>query len=132
MKYVVNSEGLSQLAMVEKTVLQVNAQSFEIEVQPDTPLLYVLRNQLNLKAPKYGCGMGQCGSCMVLVAGQTMYSCQLTVAQVQQHQITTLEGLGATDKIGSSVVDAFLKEQAAQCGFCTNGMIMSAVSLLRQ
>ena len=95
----------------------------------DTPLLYVLRNDLKLNGPKYGCGLSQCGSCTVLVDGQAVRSCVTPVGSVTGQDITTLEGLGTLEK-PSKLQQAFIDEQAAQCGYCLNGMIMSAQALL--
>src|SRR5689334_8588127 len=95
------------------------------------PLLYVLRNSLGLRAVKFGCGLGQCGACTVLVDGRAVRSCSTPVSQVSGRSITTLEGLGAPEK-PDKVQAAFIAEQAAQCGYCTNGMIMSARALLNQ
>ena len=99
------------------------------EAAPDTPLLYVLRNDLLLNGPKYGCGLGQCGACTVLVDGQPTRSCVVPVSIAREREITTLEGLG---RIGDlhPIQRAFIDEQAAQCGYCLNGMIMSAKALL--
>jgi nicotinate dehydrogenase subunit A len=94
---------------------------------PGQPLLYVLRNTLGLHAAKFGCGLGQCGSCTVLLDGKAARSCMLPVKQAAGHAITTLEGLG-----GAAIQTAFIAEQAAQCGYCTNGMIVSAAALLSQ
>jgi nicotinate dehydrogenase subunit A len=95
------------------------------------PLLYVLRNSLGLRAVKFGCGLGQCGACTVLVDGRAVRSCSTPVSQVSGRSITTLEGLGGPEK-PDKVQAAFIAEQAAQCGYCTNGMIMSARALLNQ
>jgi nicotinate dehydrogenase subunit A len=94
---------------------------------PDQPLLYVLRNSLGLHAAKFGCGLGQCGSCTVLLDGKAVRSCMIPVKQAAGHAVTTLEGLN-----GTPVQNAFIAEQAAQCGYCTNGMIMSATAVLSQ
>lgn len=96
---------------------------------PDQPLLYVLRNQLGLHAAKFGCGLGQCGACTVLLDGRAVRSCQTPVKQAAGRAVTTLEGLGTPEK-PHAVQAAFIAEQAAQCGYCTNGMIMSAKALL--
>jgi nicotinate dehydrogenase subunit A len=96
---------------------------------PDQPLLYVLRNSLNLTAAKYGCGLGQCGACTVLVDGAPVRSCLTPVSTLAGRSITTLEGLGTPDK-PHKVQAAFIAEQAAQCGYCTNGMVMSSAALL--
>lgn len=109
--------------------LKVNGRTQEVAVPDDTPLLYVLRNDLKLNGPKYGCGLSQCGSCTVLVDGQAVRSCVTPVGSVTGQDITTLEGLGTLDK-PSKLQQAFIDEQAAQCGYCMNGMIMSAQALL--
>ena len=96
---------------------------------PDQPLLYVLRNVLNLTAAKYGCGLGQCGACTVLVDGAPVRSCLTPVSTIAGRSITTLEGLGTPDK-PHKVQAAFIAEQAAQCGYCTNGMVMTSAALL--
>jgi nicotinate dehydrogenase subunit A len=95
----------------------------------DQPLLYVLRGALGLHGPKFGCGLGQCGACTVLVEGQATRSCTLPVSRAAGRAITTLEGLGTPDKL-HRVQAAFIAEQAAQCGYCTNGMIIASVGLL--
>jgi nicotinate dehydrogenase subunit A len=96
---------------------------------PGQPLLYILRNQLSLTGPKFGCGLGQCGACTVLVDGKPARSCVTPVSQVAQHSVTTIEGLGSPEK-PDVVQAAFIAEQAAQCGYCTNGMVMTAKALL--
>jgi len=96
---------------------------------PAQPLLYILRNQLSLTGPKFGCGLGQCGACTVLVDGKAVRSCVTPVSQVAQHSVTTIEGLGSPEK-PDAVQAAFIAEQAAQCGYCTNGMVMTAKALL--
>jgi len=98
---------------------------------PDQPLLYILRNTLGLHGPKFGCGLAQCGACSVLVDGKAAHSCVLPVKQVAGRAVTTLEGLGTPEK-PDAVQAAFIAEQAAQCGYCTNGMIISAKGLLNQ
>src|SRR6185369_8910998 len=95
----------------------------------DMPLLYALRNELGLHAAKFGCGLGQCGACTVLVDGKPARSCVTTISEAAGKQITTAEGLGSPDK-PHPVQAAFISEQAAQCGYCTNGMVMGAVALL--
>ncbi len=109
--------------------LRVNGAARTLNVESDTPLLYVLRNDFELNAPKFGCGLGQCGACMVLIDGRARYSCQTPCADAAGKAITTLEGLGTLDKL-HPLQKAFLDEQAAQCGYCTNGMIISAKALL--
>ena len=113
-----------------KYTLKVNGRSRTVDVQPDTPLLYVLRENLALKGPRFGCGLGQCGACTVLIDGQAVRSCMLPVADVKG-AVTTLEGLG-TSKKPSKLQQAFIEAQAAQCGYCINGMIMSAAALLER
>jgi nicotinate dehydrogenase subunit A len=110
--------------------LRVNGRSQTIDADdPNMPLLYALRDHLELHGPKFGCGLGQCGACTVIVGGNAVRSCQTPVSQVQGREITTLEGLGSPEQM-HKVQAAFVAEQAAQCGYCTNGMIMSATALL--
>ena len=110
--------------------LRVNGQTRTIDADdPNMPLLYALRDDMELNGPKFGCGLGQCGACTVIVDGNAVRSCQMTVSQAQGRQITTLEGLGSPEQM-HKVQAAFVAEQAAQCGYCTNGMIMSATALL--
>jgi nicotinate dehydrogenase subunit A len=109
--------------------LHVNGQSREATAEATTPLLYVLRNDLELNGPKFGCGLGQCGACMVLVDGVAMRSCQMPVSAVENKPVITLEGLGSRDSL-HPLQKAFIDEQAMQCGYCINGMIMSAKALL--
>jgi nicotinate dehydrogenase subunit A len=112
--------------------LQVNGRTATVESwDPAQPLLYVLRNALGLHGPKFGCGLGQCGACSVLIDGTPARSCLMSVEQAAGHTITTLEGLGTAEQ-PDPVQAAFMAEQAAQCGFCTNGMIMAAKALLTQ
>jgi nicotinate dehydrogenase subunit A len=98
---------------------------------PDQPLLYVLRNGLSLTGAKYGCGLGQCGACTVIVDGEAMRSCQLPVAAVAGRKVTTIEGLGTPER-PHPVQAAFIQEQAAQCGYCANGMVMTTAALLEK
>ena len=109
--------------------LSVNGKRHTSPAAPETPLLYVLRNDLGLNSAKYGCGIAQCGACTVLLDGQAIRSCVTPSAAAAQGQITTLEGLGTTDKL-HALQKAFIEEQAVQCGYCINGMIMSAKALL--
>jgi len=109
--------------------LTVNGRSHQIDDDPGTPLLYVLRNTLQLNAAKFGCGMAQCGACTVLMDDQPIYSCLTPIAGLQGRRITTLEGLG-TAANPSPLQQAFMTEQAAQCGYCIAGMIMRAEALL--
>ena len=110
--------------------LHVNGRDHAVSLDdPETPLLYVLRDELALHGPKFGCGLGQCGSCTVMVDGQAVRSCTTKAASVAGRAITTLEGLGSPEA-PSKVQAAFIAEAAAQCGYCTNGMIMTATALL--
>jgi len=104
--------------------LQVNGRSHTVEAEPSTPLLYILRNDLGLNGPKFGCGLGQCGACMVIINGNAVRSCQELVRAATRGEITTLEGLGSVDH-PHPIQQAFIDEQAAQCGYCINGMIMA-------
>jgi nicotinate dehydrogenase subunit A len=111
--------------------LRVNRSSVTVECDGQTPLLYILRNDLALNGPKFGCGLGQCGACTVLIDGQPVRSCVMPIASVGGRSIVTLDGLskgGAPDPLQR----AFIEAQAAQCGYCTNGMIMTAKALLEQ
>jgi len=110
--------------------LRVNGRAQTLEIDdPAMPLLYALRDQFDLSGPKFGCGLGQCGACTVIINGEAVRSCQLPVSGAQNRDITTLEGLGTPERL-SAVQAAFVAEQAAQCGYCTNGMIMTATALL--
>ena len=111
--------------------LTVNGKSHDIDAEPDMPLLYALRDDLKLNGAKFGCGLGQCGSCTVLLEGQPVMSCVVPVSVVQRRQITTLEGLGTADA-PNALQKAFIEEQAAQCGYCIAGMIMRAQALLNR
>ncbi|MBW7924556.1 MAG: (2Fe-2S)-binding protein [Burkholderiaceae bacterium] len=110
--------------------LHVNGAEHRIAAAPDTPLLTVLRNDLGLNGPKYGCGLGQCGACTVLVDGTAARACVIPLAGAAGRRITTLEGLGTRSR-PHPVQQAFIDEQAAQCGYCLNGMIVAAVALLQ-
>ena len=115
--------------MPQSFTLQVNGASRSVSVEPDTPLLYILRNDLELNGPRFGCGLSQCGACTVLVDGRVTRSCVTAVSSLGAKSITTLEGLGSKDRL-HPLQKAFIEEQAAQCGYCTNGMIMAAKALL--
>jgi nicotinate dehydrogenase subunit A len=120
----------------------VNGKNHEVGAAPNTPLLYVLRNELNLNGPKFGCGLGQCGACTVHIDGKAIRSCLFPVSAAEGKPITTLEGLGSAYAAAHHIAadkphlhplqEAFIEEQAAQCAYCTNGMIMSAASLLQK
>lgn len=107
----------------------LNGKTRSVQADPSTPLLYVLRDTLGLKGPKFGCGLGQCGACTVIIDGKAVLSCVTPVASVQHKGITTLEGLGNTRHL-HPLQKAFIEEQAAQCGYCMNGIIMNAKVLL--
>jgi len=109
--------------------LEVNGQRHGLHLDPSAPLLLVLRNDLALNGPKYGCGLGECGACTVLLDGKAVRSCVLPVSRAEGRRVTTLEGLG-TIEAPHPVQSAFIAEQGAQCGYCLNGMIMTVVALL--
>jgi nicotinate dehydrogenase subunit A len=111
--------------------LEVNGRQVTVDSEPDTPLLYVLRDELKLNAAKYGCGLGQCGACTVLVEGEAVFSCVTPIAMLEGKKITTVEGLGSAASPGV-LQRAFIEEQAAQCGFCIPGMMMRAAALLKK
>ena len=115
--------------MTQRIDLEVNGERHAIDVDPDMPLLYALRDDLGLKNPRFGCGLAQCGACTVLVDGQPVRSCVTPVASVQQKHVTTLNGIGTPEK-PHKVQAAFIEEQAMFCGYCINGWIMTAVALL--
>jgi nicotinate dehydrogenase subunit A len=113
------------------TTLTVNGHEHQIDADPDTPLLYVLRDDLKLNAAKFGCGLGQCGACTVIVDGKAVLSCVTPVLLLAGKQVTTLEGLGTIDN-PAPIQKAFIEEQAAQCGYCIAGMMMRAQALLQR
>src|SRR6185503_7691204 len=110
--------------------LRVNGSTQEVSAEPETPLLYALRNDVGLNGPKFGCGLAQCGACTVLIDGKPVRSCVTPLSAVKG-AITTIEGLGSTDKL-HPLQKAFIAEQACQCGYCGNGMVMSAKALLER
>jgi len=112
-----------------KLAIRVNGRRHVVEATSDTALLYVLRNELELRGPRFGCGLAQCGACTVQVDGEPTRSCVTPVSEVEGKQVTTLEGLGSEAKPGR-VQKAFIEHQAAQCGYCTNGMIVAADAFL--
>jgi nicotinate dehydrogenase subunit A len=109
--------------------LKVNGKTQVVDVDPEMPLLYVLRNDLQLNGPKFGCGLAQCGACTVILNGNAIRSCVTLVSAIQNQPVTTLEGLGSTKKM-HKIQQAFVDEQAVQCGYCINGMIMTSKALL--
>jgi len=118
--------------MTQPTIrLTVNGRIHDVDAAPDTALLYVLRNDLELNGPKYGCGLGECGACAVLIEGIAARSCVIPISGCVGRDIVTLEGLGSRDH-PDPMQDAFIREQAAQCGYCLNGMIMSIKALLNR
>jgi nicotinate dehydrogenase subunit A len=116
--------------MSENLELHVNGRHVRVQADPDAPLLYVLRNQLGLKGAHYGCGLEQCGACMVLVDGDPVFACNRAVSAVVGREVTTLEGLTQGDA-PHPLQEALVAEQAGQCGYCLGGIIMSAAALLR-
>jgi nicotinate dehydrogenase subunit A len=117
--------------MVDRLALRVNGREETVSASGDTPLLYVLRNDLGLNGPKFGCGLAQCGACAVLQNGVEIRSCVTPVASAVGSEITTCEGLGTPDKL-HPLQAAFVTEQAAQCGYCISGMVIAAAALLKQ
>ena len=111
--------------------LRVNGRPQTVDVDPATPLLYVLSDDLGLRGPKFGCGLGQCGACAVIVNGRAVRSCVTPVGTIGAAEVTTLEGLGTSER-PHPIQQAFIDEQAAQCGFCLNGVILSAKAFLDQ
>jgi nicotinate dehydrogenase subunit A len=115
--------------MPDPVTLNVNGAQHTVCAEPDTPLLYILRNDLKLKGAKFGCGLGQCGACMVLIDGHNVMSCDTPLWAAAGKAITTIEALGSVDAPGA-LQRAFIAEQAAQCGYCLSGVIMTAAALL--
>jgi nicotinate dehydrogenase subunit A len=111
--------------------LRVNGRSHTLDTDPATPLLYVLSDDLALRGPRFGCGLGQCGACTVIVKGQAIRSCMTPVQAVAGVEVTTLEGLGTSERL-HPIQQAFIDEQASQCGFCLSGVILSAKALIDQ
>ena len=111
--------------------ITVNGESHRVDAAPDTPLLYVLRNDLGLNGPKFGCGLGQCGACAAMVGGKLARTCSITLRDVGAGEVTTLEGLGSAER-PHPLQRAFIAEQALQCGYCVSGILMSAAALLKQ
>jgi nicotinate dehydrogenase subunit A len=115
---------------MSRLTITVNGGRHRVAATPDTPLLYVLRNELHLRGPRFGCGLAQCGACTVLVGGKAIRSCVTPVSAASKARITTLEGLG-TEKKPHPIQQAFIDHQAAQCGYCTSGMMMAAAAFLK-
>jgi len=116
---------------VATITLRVNGQAHTVTAEPDTPLLYILRNDVGLSGPKFGCGLAQCGACTVHLGGQAIRSCSVPVSAAAGKDVTTVEGIGTPEK-PHPLQAAFVAEQAAQCGYCTSGMIMQAKAVLDQ
>jgi nicotinate dehydrogenase subunit A len=116
---------------VSKISLKVNGKQHTVDVDPETPLLYVLSDELGLRGPKFGCGMAQCGSCSVILRGHVVRSCVMPARSVGADEVTTLEGLGTPEK-PHPLQQAFVEEGAAQCGFCLSGVILTAKAVLDQ
>ncbi|HQT67835.1 MAG: (2Fe-2S)-binding protein [Rhodospirillales bacterium 20-60-12] len=117
--------------MTQTMVINVNGQDQTIEAEPDSMLLYALRDNLGLHGPKFGCGLSQCGACTIIMNGVALHSCVTPLAAAQGQKITTLEGLSENGK-PNPLQQAFIDEQAAQCGYCINGMIMTAQALIER
>ena len=117
--------------VIETFSLNVNGSARQVAAEPKTALLYILRNDFALNGPKFGCGLGECGACSVLVDGRAARACTIPLSAVRQRQITTLEGLAVDGKL-HVVQQAFVDESAAQCGYCLNGMIIAVVALLKR
>jgi nicotinate dehydrogenase subunit A len=115
--------------MMAALSLKVNVRDHTVDVDPETPLLYVLSDELQLRGPKFGCGLAQCGACTVLIRGQAVRSCAMPVSAVEQQEVTTLEGLGTPEK-PHAIQQAFIDEGAAQSGFCLSGVMLTAKALL--
>ena len=112
-----------------KIRLKVNGGEHDVEVDPATPLLFVLNDELGLRGPRFGCGLAQCGACTVILRGQAVRSCVMPVSAVGQTEVTTLEGLGTAEKL-HPIQQAFIEEGAAQCGYCLSGVILTAKAVL--
>ena len=115
--------------MAGAPLITVNGKPHQVAADPETPLLYVLRNELELNGPRFGCGLEQCGACLVLRGAEAVKSCMLPVSELAGSQITTVEGLGTLEEL-HPVQQAFIEEQAAQCGYCSSGMIVAVAALL--
>ena len=113
------------------TTIHLNGKQVTVDAEAQTPLLYVLRDDLELNGAKFGCGLGQCGACTVLVEGEAVFSCRVPIGVLEGKHVTTLEGLGTLERPGK-LQQAFIEEQAAQCGYCIPGFIMRAEALLRK
>jgi nicotinate dehydrogenase subunit A len=117
------------LTLTKPITIKVNSREHTVEVDPDTPLLFVLNDDLGLRGPRFGCGLAQCGACTVMLQGKAVRSCVLPVGAVGAAEVTTLEGLGTAEKL-HPIQQAFLEEGAAQCGYCLSGVILTAKAFL--
>ena len=117
------------LTLMKQITLKVNSREHTVEVDPDTPLLFVLNDDLGLRGPRFGCGLAQCGACTVMLQGKAVRSCVMPVGAVGAAEVTTLEGLGTAEKL-HPIQQAFLEEGAAQCGYCLSGVILTAKAFL--
>jgi nicotinate dehydrogenase subunit A len=117
------------LTLMKQIAIKVNSREHTVEVDPDTPLLFVLNDDLGLRGPRFGCGLAQCGACTVMLQGKAVRSCVLPVGAVGAAEVTTLEGLGTAEKL-HPIQQAFLEEGAAQCGYCLSGVILTAKAFL--
>ncbi len=117
--------------MADTFTLRVNGRDWQVRADANTPLLYILRNDLKLKGTRFGCGEGQCGACTVLFDGNAVQSCDTPLWSAVEHEITTIEGIGSVDRL-HPVQQAFVDQQAIQCGYCIDGIVMAAVALLQK
>jgi nicotinate dehydrogenase subunit A len=117
------------LTLMKQITIKVNSREHTVEVDPDTPLLFVLNDDLGLHGPRFGCGLAQCGACTVMLQGKAVRSCVMPVGAVGAAEVTTLEGLGTAEKL-HPIQQAFLEEGAAQCGYCLSGVILTAKAFL--
>lgn len=117
------------LTLTKQITIKVNSREHTVEVDPDTPLLFVLNDDLGLRGPRFGCGLAQCGACTVMLQGKAVRSCVMPVGAVGAAEVTTLEGLGTAEKL-HPIQQAFLEEGAAQCGYCLSGVILTAKAFL--
>jgi nicotinate dehydrogenase subunit A len=118
--------------VAETFKLRVNGRDCEVRAEPNTPLLYIIRNDLKLKGTRFGCGSGQCGACNVLFDGNAVQSCDTPLWSAVDHEITTIEGIGGPEGRLHPIQQAFIDEQAIQCGYCIDGIVIAAVALLRR
>jgi nicotinate dehydrogenase subunit A len=127
----VGARSIKETCAMKHFTVAVNGHHRQVKADADRPLLYVLRNDLDLKGPRFGCGLGQCGACAVIIDGKAIRSCITPLSTVGSKEVTTLEGLGST-RAPHKIQQAFIDAQAAQCGYCINGMIMTAKAFLDQ